>query len=852
MAINDPLAWYCPTLTGDVSDYTGTQADLLLLSSSTAGVPPVENGTYAPTLNASSTNPFGSTSSLHFDYLSNAYAGVAEFTPVVQPSGDFALSFFGSTFGWKNFLVYGGDLPVVGTASDPFTIGAASQSGTQSLPAFDWFHFALSYDSASGLLTTWANGIQDIGPLSVSLPARSTRIRLGTTIDLDGFALYGGFQGELDDFRLFDHVLTQGDVTTLASGVGATEEIAVAIDDPIAWYCPTLTGDMSDHTGTQADLELVSNDSPGVETLNGTYAPAVVTSPANSAGSTQSIRFEAVVGSYAGNADFTPVAQPSGDFAISFWGSAIDLKNFLWWGPDGLWFVGESANASPAWGISNAGNLGTGTVSYDDWFHFTYSYNSTTGEYTTYLNGVLDSGPRQQDVDGSLGPLPPRTERIRIGTVADIVGFQSYAAFNGYMDDFRLFDHALDQEAATALASGVGATGDSGGGGTDPVGLGDEQLWLCPSLNDSADDISGNGNDGTYQGGMGTVADSDEGGSYAFDFDGVDDYIQTSLTDTSWRSGGTFSVSGWYKSGNKYGYAAVLSDGEVDLGQTSNFNRGRAGGLAPNGQLTFAATPYSNSGSDWLHFAMVVDSGAMDVYEDGVHQGSFAAGYGTTVNAQLHDARIGVNPVDGLPYSQCRVDDIRAYSRTLTQAEITHLATSRGIEGGPDAGGGGSNGLGDELLWISPSLDADKLDSPNLDDLSSNAVPLNANDTDGVAVWTPNTDSGGSYLISGDDSSRDVLDVFPSPTGKYVTVSLWMDVPVVTNTKDGAVFNIGSSDFNTGSILTANFKQNVFAYVGSRLRARLRSGGPFYISPFWNIQLCRSNERAVAVHEWSL
>ena len=51
-----------------------------------------------------------------------------------------------------------------------------------------------------------------------------------------------------------------------------------------------------------------------------------------------------------------------------------------------------------------------------------------------------------------------------------------------------------------------------------PTGLGDEKLWLCPSLDDSADDLSGNGNHGTYQGNSTTAADTSNGGVKAYYF----------------------------------------------------------------------------------------------------------------------------------------------------------------------------------------------------------------------------------------------------------------------------------------------------------------------------------------------
>ena len=58
-----------------------------------------------------------------------------------------------------------------------------------------------------------------------------------------------------------------------------------------------------------------------------------------------------------------------------------------------------------------------------------------------------------------------------------------------------------------------------------PVGLGDEVMWLCPSLDDSPNDLSGNGNNGIYANGISTVADDTYGGSRAYNFDGTNDYI---------------------------------------------------------------------------------------------------------------------------------------------------------------------------------------------------------------------------------------------------------------------------------------------------------------------------------------
>ncbi|MCP4127539.1 MAG: LamG domain-containing protein, partial [Gammaproteobacteria bacterium] len=83
--------------------------------------------------------------------------------------------------------------------------------------------------------------------------------------------------------------------------------------------------------------------------------------------------------------------------------------------------------------------------------------------------------------------------------------------------------------------------------------------------------------------------------------------------------------------------------------------------------------------NQWYHIHCSHDSGTTKLYIDGVEQsGALDAGGSNGAANVLY----GYNP-----NGQCLVglmDDVRKHDRVLTQAEITHLATSRGIEGGPD------------------------------------------------------------------------------------------------------------------------------------------------------------------------
>jgi hypothetical protein len=84
------------------------------------------------------------------------------------------------------------------------------------------------------------------------------------------------------------------------------------------------------------------------------------------------------------------------------------------------------------------------------------------------------------------------------------------------------------------------------------AGFGNERLLLRgPS---GVTDQSSSGNDGVFQGGMGTVADTDSGGTVAFLHDGSDDRITVADSDSLSFLGQPFSVGGWMR---KTGFSAL-------------------------------------------------------------------------------------------------------------------------------------------------------------------------------------------------------------------------------------------------------------------------------------------------------
>lgn len=210
-----------------------------------------------------------------------------------------------------------------------------------------------------------------------------------------------------------------------------------------------------------------------------------------------------------------------------------------------------------------------------------------------------------------------------------------------------------------------------------PTGLGDEKLWLCPSLDDSADDISGNGNHGTYNGGMSTVSDTSEGGSRAYSFDGSDDYVETPFILNP--ASGDFSCTVWALLDSNAGNDVKIVQQLGSLGRTwmyrvSNSLSSFFGGsyFAVSGQFTS-----SNHGT-FQHFAMVYSGTNLKIYKDG---SQIFSGTKTAESESSGGMRFGAHKTTPAAYFwKGRMDDIRIFDRALTTTEITALASKRGYE----------------------------------------------------------------------------------------------------------------------------------------------------------------------------
>ena len=234
---------------------------------------------------------------------------------------------------------------------------------------------------------------------------------------------------------------------------------------------------------------------------------------------------------------------------------------------------------------------------------------------------------------------------------------------------------------------------------SQPVGIGKEKLWLCPTLGGDRLDLSGNGNHGTYNGGMGTVADKSNGGTRAYLLDGLDDNLSCGDVLDNVFTSGVFSISGWiYAPTND---AWILSKAHTSAGRQFYLAVRNHSGTAYvtaviYDQLTTRHRVYRGStaiaNNSWKHVVMLFDNSLpntsnVKLWVNGTAETmTLAAQQGTWDNIYDGNANLGIGgwlgPSQQIPFSS-RNDDIRVFDRALTTSEIKHLASKRGVLGSP-------------------------------------------------------------------------------------------------------------------------------------------------------------------------
>ena len=333
-----------------------------------------------------------------------------------------------------------------------------------------------------------------------------------------------------------DHIVVERDVY-LDSGLGIISSVWVqqmfGLGDEKFWLCPTISASNKDLAAFASAPVLNGGMTVASDGQNAAYSFD---------GSNDYI-------SVANNAEIS-ISNPSG-ITLSAWVrpdtvaggdtfSTSNPRNIFWKGntTSDINYCLRILGSKLSFVYRNsAGNAyhelieSSGSVVANAWQHVVLSGDSSG--YNLYVNGSQVSS----SASGASASDTPQTNthNLYIGTQ----GNESTRWFDGLLDDARIFDRKLSAAEISHLAKGRGVLGSPAA-----VGLGGESLWVCPSISDSKDDISGHNITTTLNNSASIVSDATNGGSKAFDFGGSSSSTQTNNFDSGFGDWSTVGYGG--------------------------------------------------------------------------------------------------------------------------------------------------------------------------------------------------------------------------------------------------------------------------------------------------------------------
>lgn len=203
-------------------------------------------------------------------------------------------------------------------------------------------------------------------------------------------------------------------------------------------------------------------------------------------------------------------------------------------------------------------------------------------------------------------------------------------------------------------------------------------------FNGNANDESGNGNDGTENGGVTLTADRFGNTNSAYSFDGVDDYID--IGKQIYTGTDNFSISIWVKSAGIQPniYSVPLSQGHDSNRRGFGFQYGWPLStpmllIIGNG-IDWEVSDFSYEPDidfDWHNLVATKEGSTFKTYFDGtqIETVSYSLNYGTF---NLNIGRDSYNTAENHRSFYGDIDDIRLYTRALSQSEIDSLYNEGG------------------------------------------------------------------------------------------------------------------------------------------------------------------------------
>jgi len=358
---------------------------------------------------------------------------------------------------------------------------------------------------------------------------------------------------------------------------------------------------------------------------------------------------DTIFGGWKWNSD----VQSNEGFDIRFYKNNPDTIDFC--------LITKDANGTRT-KMTASSNLGSSTGA---WHHVVCTYSQSTGEQKLYINGAL-AATENHPAGNTVVPLSSYSD-MRIGYSRVNNGY-----FNGKIDEMCIYNYALsDQEI------------------WDEYNRIMEDREACYTFNEGSGtitaDTSGNGNDGTINGGA--VFSTGKSGA-GLSFDGTDDYVSIPCMNYN-----EISISAWfYKNANDTTNADTIfggwkwnSDIQSNEGFDIRFYKNNPDTIDfclitedASGTRT-KMTASSNLGSStgaWHHVVCTYNqsTGEQKLYINGALATTETHPAGNTIVplSSYSDMRIGHSRVNN-GYFNGKIDEVYVYDRALNDQEVQNL-----------------------------------------------------------------------------------------------------------------------------------------------------------------------------------
>jgi hypothetical protein len=299
-----------------------------------------------------------------------------------------------------------------------------------------------------------------------------------------------------------------------------------------------------------------------------------------------------------------------------------------------------------------------------DWHHILV--RKTSNNYSYFLDGTI--------VNSTNLNFNFALTSLQIGGIPVSTG----EVFSGHVDDIGIWNRALTQQEITNLYNSSLPQTACLPANVPTNGL--VGYWpFCGNANDE----SGNGNNGTVNGATVTT-DRFGNANSAYNFDGVDDFIQVPNSN-SISITGDITMAAWVNTlgYNNQNYQTILSKRETywtwEYNMTLSYHTNivhdtkliasRALGMG-NGQQVWSTNSYIPN--NWEYWVATISNGQLKLYKNGVLDTTQP--FTLVPNNQNCPLLFGKNTLsDNSEQFLGKIDDIGIWNRALTQEEITNL-----------------------------------------------------------------------------------------------------------------------------------------------------------------------------------